>query len=273
MGSFFILPRLSTDTPVQYPSACNIPTERERPPVTLSASRHHSKSLSIFLLQIIFHLKIIPHEIDPQIQLVVQIGRARKGNTAVRRNADVVDRMIRQVERPGHRKNQFVSPRRQSVGYGIGIIQYPGRMLVPEQSHFGAIFRKQQKSFGSRGIRLIDQNTHPARVCIYRIVDDRIRFALIIRMDDKTATVLFHFPDQGFRPSDTFFTPYYIALFQCRFEFLDISRRSVPLHTFGDERMGVQKRKKRFISRILSSAIPSEVDDKIGASSYIVPIS
>ena len=43
MGSFFILPRLSTDTPVQYPSAYNIPTERERPPATLSASRHHSE--------------------------------------------------------------------------------------------------------------------------------------------------------------------------------------------------------------------------------------
>ena len=50
------------------------------------------------------------------------------------------------------------------------------------------------------------------------------------------------------------FTPYYIALFQCRFEFLDISRRSVPLHTFEYERMGVQKRKKRFISR--NSVLP-----------------
>ena len=36
--------------------------------------------------------------------------------------------------------------------------------------------------------------------------------------------------------------------------------------------MGVQKRKKRFISRTPSSPIPSEIDDKIGASSYIVPI-
>ena len=166
MGSFFILPRLSTDTPVQYPSAYNIPTERERPPQPLSPLHAITrKSLRIFLLQIIFQLKIIPHEIDPRIQLVVQIGRARKGNTAVRRNADVVDRMIRQVERPGHRKNQFVSPPRQSVGYGIGIIQYPGRVLVPEQSHFGTIFRKQQKSFGSRGIRAAGRSV--SGLCTY----------------------------------------------------------------------------------------------------------